>query len=169
MSPALALARLALLILIASIAILGAAFGFQYVGGLQPCQLCIYQRWPYAATVALSAFALAVADHDRRATALLLGACGIAFLVGAGIALHHAGVEQHWWQGSAECTAPSLGSGLSLEQMTVRLLATPVVRCDEIPWSFLGLSMAAWNGLLSFGLGVLSFGAAWRFGPWRRA
>jgi len=169
MIPQPTLPRIALLILVGSIAILGTAFGFQYLGGLQPCPLCITQRWPYAATIGLSAFALAVVDHDRRASALLIGACGIAFLVGGAVALNHVGVEQKWWTGSAECTAPPLGASLTLEQMTARLLATPLVRCDEIPWSFLGLSMAAWNGLLSLGLGVLALGAAWHFGPWRRA
>lgn len=159
--------RVVLAVLLASVGVLTTAFGFQYLGGLRPCPLCIAQRWPYAAAIVLSGFALSVVRHDRRAAALLLGACGILFLAGAGIALHHAGVEQHWWQGSAECTAPAGGGALTLQQMTARLLATPVVRCDEIPWSFLGLSMAAWNVPVSSALALLSLGAARFLGPWR--
>jgi len=154
--------RVALAILFASLGILGAAFAFQYLGGLQPCPLCIAQRWPYAATIGLSAFAAAVAKDDRRAARLLLACAGTAFAIGAAIAVHHAGVEQGWWTGSAECTAPAGGANLSVAEMTARLLATPVVRCDEIPWSFLGLSMAAWNALMSAGLAAVSFLVAWK-------
>ena len=159
---ALPLDRVALAILIASLGILGSAFAFQYLGGLQPCPLCIAQRWPYAATLGLSAFAVAVARDDRRAARLLIGAAGLVFAIGAGIAIHHVGVEQHWWTGSAECTAPAGGANLSVAEMTARLFATPVVRCDEIPWSFLGLSMAAWNALVSSGLAASSLLAAWK-------
>lgn len=75
-------------------------------------------------------------------------------LAGAGIAGYHTGVEQGWWQGLAACSAPDIGS-LSSDELFDRIMSAPVARCDEIPWSFLGLSMAAWNGLLSLGLAAL--------------
>jgi disulfide bond formation protein DsbB len=40
-----------------------------------------------------------------------------------------------------------------------QILATPVVLCDEIAWSWLGVSMAGWNAILSLGLAVLWFRA----------
>lgn len=141
----------------ASAAILLAALGFQYLGGLQPCVLCIWQRWPYVAAILLAAGAAALRRHPVGR--LLLGLAGLAFLAGAGIAAFHVGVELHWWAGTAECGADAAPAA-SVEELKRRLLAQPVVRCDEVAWSLLGLSMAGWNLLLSLGLAALSFWGA---------
>ncbi len=123
-----------------SAALLAAAFAFQHLGGLAPCPLCLWQRWPHALAVLLGLGLLAA---PRRAFAAL-GA--LAMLAGAGIAAYHVGIEQDWWPGPASCVAPDV-AGLTPEALLERILEAPVVRCDEIAWSFLGLSMAAWNGL----------------------
>jgi disulfide bond formation protein DsbB len=130
---------------------LGAGFFFQHVIGLAPCVLCIWQRWPHAAAVVLGALSL-----WRRG---LFAACAAAGLVaGAGIAGYHVGVEQHWWAGPSACAGPDFGK-LTPQQLLEALRATPVVRCDEIPWSLFGISMAGWNLLLSLGLAAV-FGMA---------
>jgi disulfide bond formation protein DsbB len=72
-----------------------------------------------------------------------------AALTTAGIGVYHAGVEQMWWQGPTTCTSQSIG-GLSTEDLLNQIMEAPVVRCDEIAWSLFGLSMAAWNAVLSF-------------------
>lgn len=131
-----------------SAALLAAAFAFQHLGGYAPCPLCILQRWPHAIAVLLG---LALLIWPRREIALL-GA--LTMLAGAGIAAYHAGVEQGWWLGPTTCVAPDVG-GLTPEQLLQQILEAPVVRCDEIAWSFLGLSMAAWNGLASAALALL--------------
>lgn len=146
----------------ASAAILLAAFGFQYLGGLPPCPLCIWQRWPYAIVIVLglAGTALAAGRRPPRSTLrALLALCGLVFLTGTGIALFHVGVEQHWWAGTAACGGGT-GSAASVEALRRQLLDQPVVRCDTVAWSFLGLSMAGWNMLLSLGLAGLSFVAA---------
>ncbi len=140
--------RIALFAGIGSFALLAGALLFQFVGGLPPCPLCIWQRWPHAIAGALGLIALAAPVRPVA----LLGL--VAVLVGTGIAGYHAGVEQGWWQGLAACSAPDVGS-LSSDELFDRIMTAPVVRCDEIPWSFLGLSMAAWNGVLSLGLAGL--------------
>jgi disulfide bond formation protein DsbB len=28
---------------------------------------------------------------------------------------------------------------------------TPLVRCDQVQWSFMGVSMAGWNAIISLG------------------
>ena len=85
------------------IAMLGGAFAFQHWGGLAPCVLCIYQRWPWVAVILLGS--LAVVFRRRPAAAhTLLGLAALAMLVGAGIAGFHVGVEQYWWAGTAECS-----------------------------------------------------------------
>src|SRR5216683_1487005 len=83
-----------LLILIASAALVGGALLFQHVGGLQPCELCLYQRWPYYTVIVLSALALA-AGHPAI-TSMVTGIAALAFLIGAGLAFYHVGVEPQW-------------------------------------------------------------------------
>src|SRR5690606_38242336 len=85
--------RIALVAGLGSLALLAGAFLFQFAGGLQPCPLCIWQRWPHAVAGVLGLIALAT---PLRPIALL----GLATtLLGAGIAGYHTGVEQGWWQG----------------------------------------------------------------------
>jgi disulfide bond formation protein DsbB len=150
-----------LLVLVASIAILGGAFAFQHFGGLDPCVLCVWQRYPYGVTIAASAAAILVAGG--RGKGALLALCGLAFLAGAGVAAFHVGVEQHWWQGTAQCAggaAPAAGAGLS--DLLAQAQAGPAPRCDEVPWSLFGVSMAGYNLLLSLALAAASLYAAAR-------
>ena len=148
-----------LLILAASVAVLGAALAFQYWGGLAPCELCLYQRYPYGATIALSLVALVLPEGRPRAYALL--ACGLAFAIGCGIAIFHVGVEHHWWQGTAACTGNiDLSGTMSLQELEQRIMSTPVARCDRIAWSLFGVSMAGYNALVSFALSVFALDCA---------
>lgn len=146
------------IVLLASVAVLGTALASQFLGRLRPCDLCIYQRWPYVATIVLGAAALFLpAISVRRA---LLALCGAAFLVGAGIAAYHVAVEQHWVQGPATCTGG--GPALTIEDLRRQLMATPIVRCDEIAWSWLGISMAGYNFIASVLLAGFALVAAVR-------
>ena len=149
--------RAPLLLLLASAAVLGTALASQYIGGLQPCVLCIYQRLPYAAVIGIATAALFL-PTGPRAVALVLA--GLAMLTGAGIAVFHVGVEQHWWQGTAGCGA--IGTADSLEALRAQVLAAPTVRCDEVPWSLFGISMAGYNVPVSLALGIASLVAARR-------
>ena len=140
-----------LVVVVASIAILATAFAFQYIGGLAPCELCILQRWPYVATIALGLLALWAARSGQAGMARgLVALAGLVFLIGAGIAAYHVGVEQKWWQGPSTCTG--LGLGGSIDDILKRIENAPVVRCDEIVWSLFGISMAGYNFLLSLAL-----------------
>jgi disulfide bond formation protein DsbB len=152
-----------LALLVASVLILGAAFAFQLVGGLQPCELCILQRYPYAVAIGLTGvgIGLARAGVERRLLAFLLALCALTFLIGAGLAAFHVGVEQKWWEGTSACVGQLSGAG-NVEDLRERLLAAPVVRCDEPAWSLFGISMAGYNFLLSLVLAIGSFMAARR-------
>ncbi len=149
-------------ILAASIAVLGTALAAQYWGGLAPCELCLYQRWPYAVAIALSLAGL-VALRGRSARRRLTGLCAAAFAVGAGIAFYHAGVEQGWFAGPATCSGVGIDAR-SIEELKRLLEAAPVVRCDEIPWSMFGISLAGYNFIVSAALAVASAIAASRRG-----
>ena len=135
-----------LIIVAVSIFMLGFAFTAQYVFDLQPCTLCIWQRWPYG--VAMIWGGLATRTAGRRSAALV-GLAGLTFAVGAGIAGFHAGVEAHWWEGLKSCSGNEVVQ--SLEQLRHLLAGKQPVRCDEAAWRFLGISMAGWNFVLSAG------------------
>ena len=128
-------------------ALLAGALGFQYLGGLAPCEMCLWQRWAL-----LAAFAVAAVAWLARKPRWLLVIAALAVLGNADIAIFHAGVEQHWWQGLTACTAPPLTG--STADIMGQIMAQPLVRCDAIAWSLWGLSMAAWNALISLALGV---------------
>ncbi len=148
-------ARTGLLVALASAAALGFAFFMQYGRGLDPCHLCLWQRWPYGATI-LTGFAAAGAwrMNGRCLSAGLLALSGLIFLGEAGLALFHAGVEQHWWPSPFESCSINFAPGQDLLQ---QILNKPPARCDEIAWSFLGLSMAAWNVPFALTLAAISF------------
>jgi disulfide bond formation protein DsbB len=140
-----------LVILIASAAVVGGALLFQHVGGLPPCELCLYERWPYYAMIVLSALALAAGRPGVNAW--VTGIAALVFLAGAGLAFYHVGVEQHWFAGPTACTGAS-GTGASIEDFRKQLMAQQPVRCDEPQWVLLGVSLAGWNLLASLALVV---------------
>ncbi|MCC6890971.1 MAG: disulfide bond formation protein B [Hyphomicrobiales bacterium] len=138
--------------------ILGAWF-FEYGLGLRPCPLCLEQRHPYYFAIPLAVFILLGESVGSRRRILMAGFAAIAALMlwNAGLGAYHAGVEWKWWAGPNTCggAADLAGSGSLLDQ----LQSINVVRCDEIPWSFLGLSLAGYNVLISLTLaGVALWG-----------
>jgi disulfide bond formation protein DsbB len=137
--------------------LLGALF-FQYALGLPPCPLCHWQRWPHIAVVVLAAGALAAGPGALRPS--LLGLIGLALLATAAIGIFHAGVEQKWWAGLAVCEGAGDDTAIGIGDLTKNLDRRPAPRCDQIAWSLLGLSMAAWNALVSLALTGFAFGAA---------
>ncbi|MEM8788768.1 MAG: disulfide bond formation protein B [Pseudomonadota bacterium] len=136
-----------------SAALLIGALAFQYLGGLPPCALCHWQRYPHVAAVVIGA-----AGVLFPLAALALAGAGAATLT-AGIGAYHVGVEQRWWAGPSTCSAGEVGD-VSASELLEQILAAPVVRCDEIAWSLAGISMAGWNALLSTALACVWL-AAW--------
>lgn len=136
-------------VLIVSVAVLGAALASQYWGGLDPCELCLLERWPWWAAIAISAATwLAGTRLSLTGPALLLA---LVFLVSAGLGLYHAGVELHWFPGPSACTA-SGPAATSIDQLRAQLVGKQAVMCDQVQWSLLGISLAGWNGLVSLAM-----------------
>lgn len=135
---------------------LGAALAFQHWGGLEPCNLCIEQRKAWAAAVLLATLAMVAEGKRRIAVALaIIALAGVAALVGAGFAAFHVGVEQQWWAGTQACGAGFSGFGQGgIADLREQLLNRPMVRCDQVAWSMLGISMAGWNGLVALATGL---------------
>ena len=137
-----------LLALLVPLALLGGALGSQYIGGLHPCEMCYWQRWPHAAAILLAALAFtAPASSPRSRTLTLLAALAIA--VSGAIGVYHAGVELGIFEGFTTCTTTTRAA--STEELLKELMKVPLVRCDQVQWSFLGISMAGWNAILSLG------------------
>lgn len=124
------------------------AFGFQHIGDMPPCALCITQRYPHAAAVMIALVALALGWRWLT----LVGAAAAATTAGVGI--FHTGVERGWWPGPDTCTSGPVG-GLSTDALLDQIMAAPMVRCDEVPWEMLSLSMASWNAVASLVLVAL--------------
>ena len=155
------------LIVAVSLGALAAALASQYWGDLQPCVLCIYQRYAYLGAAAFGLLGLIAGPRTgaRRAAVAL---AGLAFLTGAAIAAFHVGVEQQWWRGTAGCHAPAFDPNASIAELRKQLLETRFVPCDAVPWSLFGVSMAGYNVLASLGLALASFWAACRIGRTQR-
>lgn len=130
-----------------SLALLAGAFIFQAVG-YAPCKLCLWQRWPHAAAILVGA-AVWVTGWRQ-----LSWAGALAALTTGLTGIYHSGIERGFWQGPTTCTSNGV-TGVSPEDLLNQILAAPLIRCDEVAWSMLGLSMASWNAVLSFGLAAL--------------
>ena len=129
-------------------ALLAGALGSQYYGGLYPCEMCHWQRWPHYAAVALALLSFAMRGQPDRGRSFVWLAALAIFTSGA-IGVYHAGVEAGIFEGLTTCSAAL--SGGSSADILADIMATPLVRCDQIQWSFLGVSMAGWNAILSIG------------------
>lgn len=148
------------LVFLGSGALLLGALAFQYIGGLAPCPLCLWQRYPHVAVLLVAGFAVLFAPP--RARVWLLALCGVILLVGAGIAMFHVGVEQKWWEGLPTCSGAVDMTRLSPEEMRKMIMSGPPARCDAVAWSLFGISMAGYNFLISLALAVFALRAALR-------
>jgi disulfide bond formation protein DsbB len=137
-----------LIALLLPLALLGGALGSQYIGGLHPCEMCMWQRWPHAVAIVLALLAFTSPAESTRSRALVLLAA-LAIAVSGCIGVYHAGVEAKIFEGFTQCTAT--GKGLSPSELLREISHAPLVRCDEVQFRFLGISMAGWNAILSLG------------------
>jgi disulfide bond formation protein DsbB len=144
------LQRARLIALLLPFALLAGALGSQYLGGLFPCEMCHWQRWPHYAAVGLAALAFLVTPAAKPLTIL----AGIAILISGAIGVFHAGVEYGFWEGLTRCASAGGGSG----DILADIMATPMIRCDEVQWSLFGISLAGWNAIFSLGGGVVILG-----------
>ena len=141
-----------LLALLVPGALLAGALGSQYIGGLYPCEMCHWQRWGHYAAVAfaLGSFAMR-GSADRGRSFVWLAA--LAILSSGITGVYHSGVEAGIFEGLTQCS--SSGASGSTADILADIMKTPLIRCDQIQWSFLGISMAGWNAILSLGAGAL--------------
>jgi disulfide bond formation protein DsbB len=138
--------RLLAAILVISLGALAAAFAGQYLFGLEPCVLCLYQRVPWALAALIAAVGTAGWAGRRRLLPIAL--CAAVFAGGGALAFYHVGVEQHWWGSIAGCGGGSV-SGLTLDDLRPEALVTGIRPCDRADWRLFGLSLASYNAIAS--------------------
>jgi disulfide bond formation protein DsbB len=151
---------------IAAVTLAGAWF-FQLVLDIRPCPLCLEQRYAYYLAIPLAGLTALAASRNAPRSMVLAGLCVLALAASANAVLgtYHAGVEWGLWQGPTDCTGPvgNLGSAGTLLE---RLDTAKVIRCDEVQWRFLGLSLAGYNVLISLLMAAI---AAWGIAKLRRS
>jgi len=127
----------------------------QHLFDKEPCILCLYQRVPFVITGLLALIALRL-KASSKLTALIVMLCGVIYLIGAGIAVYHVGVEQHWW--ISGCSG-ALDQGTTLSDLRTSLMQKAEKSCDEVDWALFGISMATYNVFFSGALGFASIAA----------
>ena len=153
-------------VLVAAATLAGAWF-FQLVLEVLPCPLCLEQRYAYYFAVPFGVLVAFAAAKGAPRPLLLLGLAVLvlAALANAWLGTYHAGVEWGFWPGPTDCSGPvgNLGSAGNLLE---RLDKVKVIRCDEVQFRFLGISLAGYNVLISLLMGAI---AAWGFVKTARA
>ena len=134
---------------IASILMLGGAYGFEHIGGLFPCDLCWPQRYAHMAVIIFGTFALYFRKNNPVKWLRFKLMTTFSWLVSVGYSGYHAGVEQKWWEGPDSCTLQTSDANMSVEDFIKSLDDVTFIRCDEIPWEMFGISMAGYNFLIS--------------------
>ena len=129
------------------VVLLGGALLSEYVGKLYPCEMCWWQRYPHGVAILLALGAVLSPLSAPRTRALTYLAA-LAIAVSGAIGVFHAGVEYGFWEGVTTCSA---GGATSLEE----IMAVPLIRCDQVPWSLAGISLAGFNALFSLGGALL--------------
>ena len=154
-APRAGLVRLATLVLALSAATIAGVFAFQFAG-YPPCELCLKERLPFYAGIALAAVTGILAWRGPRwAAGMCFAVLALLYLGSAAFGAYHAGVEWGLWPGPTDCTGP-LGRASSNADFLHQLETFQAVRCDAVAIRVLGLSLAGWNAVVSLGLGGLA-------------
>jgi disulfide bond formation protein DsbB len=149
--------------LLLSLAVILTALAFEYIGGYAPCPLCLMQRYAYYAAIPLLFLALVLIATERpQAAGIVFALVALAYLANAGLGVYHAGAEWKFWPGPSTCAAAAGELSTSAGGLLKQLEHTRVIRCDEAPWHFLGISFAGWNVVASLILFAISARAAAR-------
>jgi disulfide bond formation protein DsbB len=174
--------RTGILLLAATLIPLGAlaiAWGIELIGGIAPCPLCLTQRIPYYAGLPVALLGLWLYRRSKARTsdrsAAASGAATLAFLlfalamaVAAGYGIYHAGVEYGVWQGPTACS----GAGPTpetVEDLLNQLGEVQPVNCGDVPVQIIGLSLAAWNAIITGTAMILALVGAWRIAQGKRS
>jgi disulfide bond formation protein DsbB len=126
-------------------ALMAGALGSEFIGGLYPCEMCHWQRWPHEAAIGLAILAFFLKPPVRT---MLIALAAVAIIISGGIGVFHAGVEYGWWEGLTTCANTAQSGSLA------DIMRAPMIRCDVPQWTLAGISLAGFNALFSIAGGV---------------
>jgi disulfide bond formation protein DsbB len=140
------------------------ALAFQYLGGYVPCELCLWERWPYyiGIPVAVLAAVSSVLDMPPTVTRGLLGLAAILMLVGAGTSVYHAGVEWKFWEGPTSCSTSIDAIAKNSTDLLSDLTTQHGPSCNDAALRIFGLSLAGWNVVVGIILALIAYKGARR-------
>lgn len=148
------------LLLILPLATILGAYAFQYIGGYEPCPLCLEQRYPYYVGIPLAAIALWFSLRGEANQTLVLvfsAVVGVVFLYGAYLGAYHAGAEWGFWEGPSDCAGGTGANTTDVGSLLRQLEGAQIVSCLDVQWRFLGLSFAGYNALISLLIAGIAF------------
>ena len=131
---------------------LTSAFYLEYFHGALPCDLCITQRWFHGAIIAYSFIIILIINKTLIFNKLLILVGAILWLSSSLAGLYHFGIEMNFWTGPDGCSS---NIDFSKDTLTYLLNKSPI-KCDEVMFEILGLSLAGWNALASFFIFLLA-------------
>ncbi len=137
-------------------ALMAGALGSQVIGGLFPCEMCHWQRWPHYVAIALALAAFVLRDAPFAKIVVALAA--LAILSSGVIGVIHAGIEYGWWPGFLPCSRPFSNVGDIMKEV----MKAPLVSCNQAQWTLAGISLAGFNALISLGGGMFVLERLWR-------
>ena len=121
-----------------ALALIAGALSFQYIGGIAPCEMCHWQRWPHIAAAIIGIVGVVFAPGKARALAWTV----IALVLISGlIGLYQSGMQWGFLPGPSACSGHRFVMGSNM---------VPEVQCDVVTWSLFGLSLATYNAIFSF-------------------
>ena len=145
-----------LISLLLPLALIAGALGSQVIGGLIPCEMCHWQRWPHYAAIIVAALAFAIGHRPTQMLFVLFA--GVLIALSGAIGVFHAGVEYHWWPGITACTT-NLQAASPMDMLN-EALRKPIIRCDSAQWSLFGISLAGFNAIFSLAGAIAIFAFA---------
>ena len=148
--------RLTFIAILGSVLLLLGALAFQSLGGLPPCTLCYWQRYPHMLAIIFGV----IFYYTSIGTIVVIPA--VAALSSAGVGAYHFGIEKEFWPGPNTCSSGIINN-ISTDALIEQIMSAPLTKCDEVLWSFLNISMAGWNTIFSAFLGLLWIGLFFKF------
>ena len=116
----------------------------EYFFNLQPCELCLKQRHPYYLILICLVFIFLLKNLNKIWLYIIIQ---LASVYGLYYSIWHVGVENEILKGPAGCSAMLISSE-SAADLKAQILSKQVIGCDEVIWSFFGISAASINTLI---------------------
>jgi disulfide bond formation protein DsbB len=141
----------AIVLTILMLAVILSALALEHVWGYVPCELCLWERWPYYIGIPLAVLAVlsSAMSLPVALTRGLLGLLAVVLIVGAGLSIYHAGVEWKFWEGPSSCTSSIDSVAKNTKDLLSDLSTQHGPSCSDAALRVLGLSLSGWNVVAS--------------------